>query len=323
MSHFAIGKSRGPSTLISRVPHTKCFTRLNVEEVSYNKGRQCIRILRQCDAINGLVLVIENPDRRSINELISSIILTIGGQIIDEFHGFGDIETLIASVASFYGKRIRHIDGQTFVPLCLAPCHEPFNMLPISSMVHDVLLSFSMFDEFEYHICGNCYFLEKDKHDTLIKMEFVQMIYQCSCISYGPCKSGSNTFTYLHFLHPLRCIFIWGPPKQNIRRVKMTIDGMIYMDSSVAELEYQTSSRYVYRPENVIVIDLSDSIECKADEGLLDCFSYKANARTSALALTVVCDEIPKDCEDMLKICGINTQESMQMRGMFGLTFSK
>ena len=316
-----------PSSQLNKIPHLKRFSRLDthIDSSRPQPRPSCrlhrIRLHRQCHAINGLVLVITNLEQQSLNKLIASISVEIGGQLFDEFgrrerriDEDQDIETQIASVASLYSKRIHHIDGKTFVPLCLAPFHD-CNLLWLATLTcHDCVLYLEMLDDVEFHICGNCYFIDETWFNSVKPRKEMQCQITYQNVNFKEvCTSGTNTFR-LHFMHALRCLLIWGPPKSKMTRVKLSIEGLTYLDSSVAELEYDSVCRSLEGPSNVVFIHLSSAELFSNDQTVFD--SYPINK----FELTVDYEEIR---DTPLYICGVNTQIFANHHGMCGLMFSK
>lgn len=119
------------------------------------------KVERTCDLINMIDLVIHNPANLSLNDLIKSVTVEIGGQRMDRLGVTSDIETQIRTNATIFNRVVSTINGSTFIPLVIAPLHDN-NLISPSAIVYDIVIIV----ELNRSLTNNQYEKEVLKHNT-------------------------------------------------------------------------------------------------------------------------------------------------------------
>jgi hypothetical protein len=153
-----------------------------------------MKIAKSADLLTDVSLVITNPQRRSMNELLTAIGVEIGGQRMDWWHSRAqdgeDIQTLIESCCALYGRRVEQIGEKTIVPLVLAPFNV-HNLFPLVALNrHDLVVNVRFDgDPLSIELWGRRYFLEVPERRSVTEMNHDFLVFQTSfAVRNGPSK---------------------------------------------------------------------------------------------------------------------------------------
>lgn len=166
---------------------------------------------------------------------MNKISVEIGGQIIDRF--CGDIETMISSVSALWGKKIYRIGKKIFVPLCLAPFHEPHNFNFIGALAfHRTRIFIEALCYFEFELWGN-YYVGKNTRN-LINNNLEILSYQTQFTGSETCRGGINRIRF-NFNHPISVLFFWGVDRDKIQQIRIEFNDNLFLECTLDELEYE------------------------------------------------------------------------------------
>lgn len=279
------------------------------------------KIQNQCDALNGLVLVINNPERKRLQDCLKSVETEIGGQRFDIFN-CEDIETQISFIASLWGKQIKQHGDKLFVPVCLAPFHEPNNFAITRGLYHELRVHVRLHRDMECKLWANLYFLSDEAHAWLDRSECIQMLtYQNQYTGGEECNQQINKFR-LNFNHPISILFFWGPclEKANIAKVQLTLDGHLYLDCTIDELEYEWQERNYRQGDDSDTSSRVIPIIFSHQKWFSKDLSGINMSRIDKATLILHCKEV---ISSEIYICGINQGPFRTSGGLGGLAFSK
>jgi hypothetical protein len=217
-----------------------------------------IEIDRKCDAINNVVLVLSNPDHLSINELITSIELEIGGERT-EYIGGSDIETIIRTSSELMNHEgtLQSINGKTYVPLVISPLNSdtylPLYQLQYSTVKLNIRLKNQYEHSFEPYLMGNVFSLDSSLRKSNKEIQDITIRHECFGVSRDDglplkIKKGINRFR-LYYNHPNVLMYFWGFQKHLVKRITLLFEGKPYFDGTYEDLEYKKiSKKYKIEP---------------------------------------------------------------------------
>lgn len=274
---------------------------------------------KQCHAINCLDLIIDNPEMKPISEFITSISVSYGPCRIDGHDSYDrlfDIDTHIETTAALFGRKISHIQGKTFIPLCFAPLN-PQNLVPIGLEHHELRLEIRTPQTEEgnalftnpIEIYGNAYFFTEGVK-AAFNVTGEMMIFQNNYLN-DKMKFGENRIP-LGFVHPLYCMYFWGFDKTKVKRVQLVLDGNIYYDGTIEALE-RKKEMLGYGHLKPVMMFFTDT---KVGSRSMSSLNF---SRVEKVEL-VIDTEQQQGCD--IWIIALNTQPARYMSGMFGMAYS-
>ena len=194
------------------------------------------------DAVNDLVLLIDNPKQLPLNALLVSIKLLIGGQTVDRFDG-PDIGRLIDTVAALWNRKVEHIGRLTFVPLPLAMV-QAVNLLPLAALTRaDAVLEVKLkeglgFREVPLRLWGNKYVVGEDDRKAFSRGDKEMLTSTVQLHGVERVTPRENTIR-LYFEFPVTQIAFWGLDKSRLKRVQLKLNSNLYLDQTPETLEFQ------------------------------------------------------------------------------------
>lgn len=300
------------SSRLLKSKYNDTFAQLGQRHSADESLRHRIHLKRQCDLINDLVLVIDNPVSSRLNHMIRSIELEIGGQQMDRFN-CEDLETQIDALANTHGKQIEWIGDKMFVPLPMAMTHDQNFIAMYMLTCHKVFLIIHLNTQVDFAIYAHQFFLPRAVRDSVTTLE--QLTHQVRYTGKEVVSKGSSQAKILlNFNHPTSCVFFWGIDKRSIRHAELLMDGQCIMTTDMDTLEYQHRRKGLRDPK-VTYIFLSHLPYFTRDLSGLNL------SRIDRVHLVLYAKTVFLESE--LFMCGINSQVSKTMSGMSGLVFSK
>lgn len=279
-----------------------------------------LTLVKQADAIGDVDLVIDDPQGRSLNELVEKVQVTIGGQVIDCWTCKDDIETLIKTCCALFGCSPSRVRTRTVIPLVLAPFNRR-NVFPLVALKHrDVNVNVTLRDPaVRMELWGNRYFLDNVPRERLKTTPQEFMVWQTQAHTRPTTKNGEVYTCLLNFNHPCLLLFFWGVDKERVSRVRLyahyTTDA-VYYDGPIEQLEYFQASRWNMQVDarNPTCIFFGDT----------DMFSSpKASMNMSRIDYAYLELTTSQDIRGSLKISAIGSQPLRISCGEAGLAFSK
>lgn len=271
-----------------------------------------------CSFINHVDIAIPNPDKIPLSSILKMVKLEYGGQRIDQFYVEDDLETQINTISALLGspqRKVRHIDGVTFVPLPMAMLQDN-NLMIMHGMVQYpavYLVLTKDFEETNVQLYGKRFVVKSDKMNRVLNTPHNVIVTQCQYTGAEKMVHGVNIFK-LNFVHPTSAIFFWGFDKTKVKNVKLTLDGSVFYNGSVQALEMFKASRGFDGDVKPVVIFFSeDKINVRGHKTVN--FSRFNNPE-----LIIETDD---ECESPVYIVAVNSQPLRYMNGMCGLAFSK
>ncbi len=264
---------------------------------------------KQCDILNNVDLVLDNPDNKSINDLIESIEVEIGGHRVDILRCC-DMDTLINTSCAFFGRKVTHLNGRTYIPMVMAPFHY-FNIISPSVKYHEIYILFVFKQKVSYELYGNCIVLNQEDRVKFFENELKFMCVQHQIIYDEPFVGGKNKY-YLGFNHPVPLIFFWGFDKSKVTNIKLTLDENVFYDGPLEPLEhFKLSKGFDIEP---VVIWFSHAKFHKPD------FASLNFSRIDKAILEI---DTTDDTKRDINIVGYNYQPGTYRNGMYGLRYTK
>lgn len=305
------------------------------DEISSLRPKYSITIRRgACDLINNLDLIINNPLKLPINQILECIECEIGGQRMDRISVYdindgdygddgddGDIETWIkTNYELFYKKRKTDFQegNDIFIPILLAPFLDHI-LLPLNSLkYHSVKINIKLKNEFvknnhgcKIQIWGYKYYLAEKQRIETEQLEHNMITLQNQYTGLEEMKKGRNVFR-LNFNQPVCLIYFWGFNKDKIRNIRLLLNEHDYFSGTVNILEHLKHKKgYTFDP---VAIFFSHDDFTNRTQGTIN-FSRINNA-----TLIIESDQ-EEPCN--VKIVGINTNLLRIVSGMSGLAYSK
>ena len=303
--------------------YTTTYCELDVEK-TIHKSSLSINVLKTCDLINEVDLVLTNISMESIE----SVQYEIGGQRIDII----DLDpVLLDALAAVHGGRrpwtrkavdVVHGQGKLkerhFIPLMLGGLHS-WNLLPLIALRnHDVVvrISFRCSDfeigvEQSVDLYGNVYFLDTPMRQKL-QVPQCMGIAQCN---WGACE---KSFTVrLHLNHSVTAIMFWGFDKNKVTNVRLSLNGSAFYDDALEPLERAKESR-LGGPLDACFIFFS----CSSTPVWSDMQSTINFSRIDHAILEITSSE-ELGPADRVHVRAITLQPLRISQGMAGLAFSK
>lgn len=268
-----------------------------------------------CDLINEVDLVLHNPDKLPINDMISRIEIEIGGSRIDCLN-VDDIETQILTNCDLWGRKVSHVRDTTFIPLTLAPLH-PNNLAFPSTKYHDmnIVVFFKETYVVRSHsqpcLYGNMYYVHMSSRNALHEQPNAFITMQNQHAGTETLKNGTNSIA-LPYNHPVYLMYFWGCDISKIKNVKLMLNDAPFYDGPVEPLIHKQRQRGV--TTDVVVMYFSN-------DGLTSATNSSINfSRIDNIHLVIDTDQ---EEESPLYVVGLNMQPIRYMQHMVGLVFSK
>lgn len=276
-------------------------------------------LISNWDLISNINLIIYNPEKIPLNNILSSIEIEIGGQIFDNWQ-VNDMETHINTLCTLYGKQpICYNEIYTIIPLLLAP-FTPDNVL-MHFEYHEIKLNLR-FKEYcpqniidtPLKIWGKKYFL--DSNDLYFVYKGMHDILTYNVQYKGPTKyhAGHNIFK-LNFNHPVKLLYILGIDKSKITNIKFMLNNHIFYEGGIDLLEHEKYRRNI-KNEALMLFFCEDQIFDPNGKAWIN-FS-----RIDKAIIEIDIIDIP-DNEFDLDIIAINSAPFRTSAGMAGLIYSK
>jgi hypothetical protein len=277
-----------------------------------------------CDLIDKLDIVLKNPNKLSINDIIVHYESEIGGQRIDRVGGGIDCDVIDTWIKTnyelFYKKKKDNfqVGNKIFIPLFLAPFYE-HNMMPLVALKHhEVKINVWMKEGFltestndGIEIWGYKYYLDTEPRTRIKQMPHEMCTIQNQYTGSETMKYGINKFR-LNFNHPVHTIYFWGFDKNKVRNVTLTLNGIKFFEGSIEVLEHLKYNKgYSFEP--VAIFFSQDDFKDRCG-GTIN-FSRIDNAQ-----LIIETDE---EIDTEIQIVALNFQILRIMSGMAGLAYSK
>ena len=195
------------------------------------------------DGVNDLTLLMDTED-----DVIESLELCVG---IVRWDGFENQGYRAAQVSgALWNKRLRTIDGTTFVPLPLALTH-PGQYLPTSGNMN-VMLRMKLQRPCQARLSMRTVIFER-----LRWSDFTIPTHQ----HQGPFKydinAGKDAVT-LPLNGPVTHIAVWGLDENAVERVKLVLNQRVLIDTDVRLLQYERQRRAPLCPALVLFLTASD-----------------------------------------------------------------
>jgi hypothetical protein len=198
-----------------------------------------------CDLVNGLDLVLRDPDGRigiaNIHEVLRTVEVQIGGQRIDKM--WFNYPEVVDAWCALHGRRVERHSDLVFVPLPLAPLQAQ-NLLSLAALEHHEVHVCVHFvgDQYDAELYGNAYYLEDRALATAAyEMGVAQMQYAGGCRKTR--EGGGASEHELSFNHPVTALMLWGFDRASVVNVKLTLDGLAFYDGPLAPLERAKADR--------------------------------------------------------------------------------
>lgn len=209
----------------------------------------------KCDLINNIDLVLHNPDRKRLGDMVRWIRIVHQSTDIDCLDT-PDLVTQINTNCMLFGdRRIMQFGDKLFVPLAMAPIHQN-NLVSIKSTygnLHICIEFVAGYDSSDVEFYGNMYFLDENRPHLLgTPYEFGSLKNQFS--GSQRLKKGVNTFV-LYWNNPTFHMYFWGMDKEKVTNVKLLLNSYAYYDGSIEALEHQKASRGI--PTNIEPVFIS------------------------------------------------------------------
>lgn len=301
------------STLHNQIYNVQ-FDMVQGKPTFYN-GTLSLVLSRSCDAINNLVLLIDNPKCLSLNDLLSSVRLEIGGNVVDSFYGDG-IHEAIETVAALWNKQIRQIGATTFVPLPLAMLHDP-NLLPLVALqYHEVKIQIALKEKnstiSSCRLWANNYVLDDLPRGRLAAKTADHQIVTSQVQIMGD-KVGPGTARVNFYLnHPVTQLAFWGPQKDKLKRVCLKLNGKAIVDKTAEILEYE-KQELLQVPCKAWVLFLSDKNYYER---------YHCGVNMSRIDHVELILETEQEETTDLHVVAVNLNIGRVSSGMFGLAYA-
>ena len=283
-------------------------------------GRVKLKLARDADLISGLDLALHNPERRPLNDLLSSIVVEIGGQRIDALGGpDGDFEAHLHLLCAWYRQEVTQVGEWTVVPLLLGPFNRDVLLPMMALQYHEVSLwlhfACSLAD---VQVWGGTYYMEAgERRECLARVCREITVLQTQFTgreTLQPVVAGEdkeNVFTYrCNFNHPCLMLAFHGFDKARVSRVLLRHNCKVVMDNSIELLEYYKAKRGMGDLDHVCVFFADDDTQAAA-------WNF---SRMDKLELQVVSSQ---DTPVDLHVYAINKQHLRVASGMAGLEYSK
>lgn len=278
------------------------YRKINTELKSVNNKKRCLLVLRKCDLINSLDIMIRKPEN------ISSIEVEYGGQRFDKIYGFEQLKTL----AALYRRPITNNGDTYMIPLCMAPFH--FNNLAFpSTQWHELVISVEFIEPYDdiFEIYGKMYFLIPEARKRLFDTAHEYSTVQSQYSGEDRVHAGINTIA-LNFNHPVYMIYFYGLDKSKINNIRLVLNDAVYYDGPLLPLEQVKAARGLGHVEPVMMFFSPDPINV----------CPKSTINFSRLDYPKL--EIDTTEEDVdVHVVGLNCQGVRYMNGMYGLVYSK
>lgn len=269
-------------------------------------------IVRDCDLINMMDLIIENPEKKKISELVEKIEVEFGGQRIDCF-SCTDIETQIRTTGKIYKREVFESDTKIIIPLSLAPLHNNNLTFP-SSLYHELRIwikyrSEDIVDRAKLY--AQKYYLDTPGRKFLSEKSLEYVTFQNQYTGAEVMKKGKNIFK-INYNHPIYLIYFWGFDKSKVKNVKLCLNKNPYFDDSLDILEYNKKKRGLNIDPCVIFFS----------EDMPGEFT-KSSVNFSRIDHATIEIETDQEEDCIFEMVGISMQPIRYMSGMVGLAFSK
>jgi hypothetical protein len=220
--------------------HQFSYQKLSVT-TSTNNTIISYTLLKTCDFVNKIDLLLPNPNQLSINKIIKSITILVGNKIIDKING--DVETIIKTDSILFKRKISHINDKTFIPLNLAPLYS-FNMIQPSYKVEDVKINVEYCENYNHHdveLYGNKYVVDTNERKLYFNQPHSFHTIQHQYIIEKTHQYISNYSYTINFDYPLYAIYFWGIDK--ITNIRLSLNGYDFYNGTVEALEHYKLSR--------------------------------------------------------------------------------
>jgi hypothetical protein len=290
--------------------HQWSYNQLETENKEYKNNEIRMIIKRQCDLINMVDLIIDNPDNLPIGSIIKFIKTEYGGQYMDALND----ETQIKTNAAIFKRPITNMNGKTIIPLTLAPLHEHNVVFP--SMEHHELVIWITFHipDCNPRLFANVYYLEEPdrKHLFSVPHEFATLQTFMMNDFKNKIIRGANAYI-LPFNHPTYMIYFWGFDKSKVTNIALNLNGHPYYNGPIEPLEHQKALRGLAGVEPTFIFFSND----RFDEQLKSSVNF---SRIDSIQLVITTDQ---EEESEMCVAAINLQGYRCASGMFGLVYSK
>lgn len=228
-------------------------------------------VVCSADLVNEVDLVLFNPNKLTINDMITSIQVEFGGTPIDGFTS-KDIQTQINVSCAIWKRKQTHITD-TFIPLTLAPFNSPNVTFP-STKYHDLVVkvAFSQMyieiaQKHEPCLYGNTYHVPASYKGILHNKDFAMSIVQNQYTNYE-----KGRYYRIVFDHQISAIYFWGLDISMIKNVKLMLDDKAFYNGPVCRLLHKQQKYDI--PGNVVMMSFSDSDITVQSGGTIDFRNY-------------------------------------------------
>lgn len=292
--------------------HHVVYKRIECSEKWWNESRTKVRLCinRTCDLINMLDLRVSNPDALNLNQIIKSIETEFGGQRMDKLGG--DIDTMLKTNCSIFGRKITTTNGYTMIPLAMAPLHANNLVFP-SAKWHELCINIEfakpMHDDLQLY--GNKYFFDSEDRQKIFNNAHEFVVMQTQYCGADKIKKGHNTIK-INFNHPLHLIYFWGFDKSKVVNVRLTLENAPYYDGPLDPLEHVKNIRG-YDVDPCMIFFTQDPIDVQP----------KSSVNFSRIDRATLEIDTTDDTECDIHVVGISYQGLRYMDGMVGLVYSK
>lgn len=272
-----------------------------------------------CDLINEVDLVLFNPYKLPLNDILSSIELHFGDYCIDRILS-DDVQTQILTNCDLWNRKMSHVKDTTFIPLTIAPLH-PNNLAFPSTLHHEMTISVTFKEKYTQSVgenvskhvslYGNMYMVEPSARRILFEEGHTIVTIQNQYTGAEILHYGVNSFK-IHYNHPVTLLYFWGCDISKIKNVKLLLNNAPFYDGPVEPLIHKQRQRGV--STDVVVMYFTN-------DDLTSCTNSSINfSRIDDSKLVI---DTHEEEESLIYVVGLNMQPLRYMSGMVGLVFSK
>jgi hypothetical protein len=261
---------------------------------------------------NNFSLVIQNPNKKRINELIECIELNINGTQFDIIKQT-DLELTIDTLCKIYNKSlgtnygIKQINDKTFIPLVFG-CICENNLIKLFD--NDIKLSITFKDyEKDVELMANTYHLLEDDMAKLCNNHhfITTQIQYCGSELCDTTKCKIR----LNLNHPINMIFIDGIDISTLKRVLIQNNGYDIFNGSVEELE-NIKFNQGYNISPLLIMFSQDDVTKFSN----------SSCTISNINVTLITFERTSNEPCQIDITGINTQVIETIDNKYGLRWN-
>lgn len=298
--------------------YQRFYQRVTATATATDKSRIQFELVRDCDLINCVDLVLPNPDNSSLAEIIQSVEICVGGQRVDKMCSH-DIDVQVKTNCEVFGRTLTHLNGKTFVPLCMAPLHA-FNLFLVAAMHHSMTICIEFKPAYaskiaspckEVLLYGNRYFLDPKERAVIADSAHEYQTIQNQSIGKYTMTQGTNTYK-IPFNHQLPVIYLFGFDKSKVTNVKLMLNDWPFYDGPIEPLEHYKFSRGIHAEPLFLWFSASE-----LNEPIRSTVNFSQIDRASIVIET---DEVG---EREVSIVGLSLQTIRFSSGMFGLKYTK